>query len=232
MARIYTESTITDKKVVSPDDFNLENSNLREATNGNLDGHNIPAGSIDRLVLSERTLDDQGVLRISRGVWFDYFTLRVESGSVSTPLETVSLKNGGVSGAWQNLSKFPFSISDIEQTITLTTDGILIGSYHIDWERRWGFDTANTNLIPQNYYDWVNLGFFINGLLIKESGKLYPRRDTSIIPFFIELPAGEYTTSFKIQTSREPPRAGADTSQDAADISIYQVGFDIKQFKR
>lgn len=232
MARIYTESTITDKKVVSANDFNDENAALREATTGNLDGHNLPTGAITRLNLADRTLDDQGELLISRGVWFDYFTLRKESGAVSTPLATVALKDDGVSGAWQDLSKAPFSIADISQTITLTTEGQIIGSFHIDWERRWGYDAGGTNLIPQNYYDWTNFGLFVNGLLIKQSGKMYPRRDTTIVPFSYELPAGEYTISFKIQTSREPPRSGAGSSQDNADISIYQVGFDIKQFKR
>lgn len=228
--RIYTVNTINEGGVVKPSDFNSENNQLASALALNLDGHNLPPSSITTAKLVTRTLDDSGdPFIISRGVWFDYFYMWLSGAGPTTALASITLSTSGHTGTWNSLSDL-LSITDARQAFTLTTDGMMEGSVIVDWSRYYGYDSG-TGVVPSGLDDWTNFGVFIDGQLVKESGWLYPRRETRWIPFFIALPAGRHTIEIKFQASRAPLEA-ADSSQDDSQLDIFQVVMNLKHWKR
>jgi len=178
MSRTYTKSLIEEDLVITPDQINKEVAGLSEQYNRNLDSHNLPTVLITGNKFIDRELSNEGSVYLkSTGSFSDWYSAYDKGADDFTPQYSKNLRTNTLDMEWNKLSDDnPESLLDFQNL----KEGIIVGKAVVDWERRASSD--------EDRYFWVAFGVFLDGVLISESGRLWPRRYTLSLPFYCECP--------------------------------------------
>ena len=111
-------------------------------------------------------------------------------------------------------------------------EGILTGEATIDWEH--GNQVFDVTIISdpdpvtgpsgRGGEWWTNWGVFVNGILIAQSGWIFPRRHTTRIPF--SVPVGSQTLEIDVRfiaNSWEPADSPGGANKWSADFNIFSA---------
>lgn len=183
MARIYTARSIADGGILAADDINVEQDAALAEFNGNLDSNNLPLEAFKRSGnnIQVPTYAAVGVQKSSVGVANSYYRSESTGVKFSLDLSTDSHVPG-----WNRVR----TTSGQDAGCVLEFDareGMLKGIALINIERRGSFlssETGGTTVYPAHSNDRkFAVSVRVNGVMVAESGDLYPRRTTICLPW-------------------------------------------------
>lgn len=218
--RIYTKERIEAGIVITSDQFNNENSNLCHAVNENIDAHNLPIEGID-----ENKLESIDYNVYSYGVWADHYRSTLSGADYLTSLSTKNLRTATHKGVWFNIDD---DVSSAKLEIDLAP-GIIRGDFVVDFEKRFGYNSPGYT-VKEGQYQWIDWGLFIDDRLIIQSGPIYPRRYTVVIPYLYPTSGG--TQTFEIKYRVRTNQIDATNSEYAQTLKIYSAHHFIRNQKR
>lgn len=220
MSRLYFTKRLSTGQVIDCDDFNVPNKLISEAISGNLDEHNIPVKAVSVAKLKNPTYSTNGTYRLTEGPFNLRYYTQETGASRTTTIETLSLRTA----TWNSTSWNTFSSASASSVINMK-EGILSGYFTVDIERRYGYiSPAFTVVEGKNLY--IQLGIFLDDVLIAESPRIYPRRYTHCIPFSVPIGTGSHTLDVRWRASSTGLDAA--NSQYDQDLKIYSIGHSVR----
>ncbi len=176
--------------------------------NGGLDGQNMPVEAItaDHFVDATTSRSLVGICEYSEyiGTLQSYYQKKLWNVSetaldIWTPVESIQLNSVSWTRGWNRLSAFG-TFSDLDLNFN-ADEGMLTGCAVVDFHR--GTDMVYIN--DGGAAIWVlagseltmEWGVFVNNILIAQTGKIYPGRETVQLPF--KIPTGSQNITVDIR---------------------------------
>lgn len=223
MARTWTERRIAAAGTAKARDVSEEMAAIAREVNGNLDQHNIPVASIGRAKLRNGTVAEPGATLSTYLATSSYHRSLFFQADGTTAQDTLDPGADEFGMAWVPLADL--TNSDHGTVLEFTgREGMLTGQAVVDFELRNNFVRVTSTLPSISYAtrhldDYIQLGVFVNGVLVADSGPISPRRFTLDLPFCCPAPPGEVRveTRVKLVVQRQP-----DDGYTNADGTVYE----------
>lgn len=207
---------------VKPETFNNNIGQTLQNYNGHLDNQNLPVNSINCDKLVEPTVSEvlSGETRkiTFKGQTQDIYQARflsAEEGGINDLLadKQIDLQNDQFTSGWNRLS---FYINDFYLDLQ-TTEGFLYG--HFQMNHAYGAQTYVTTSTAATVWGedwWIRWGLFLNDNLIADTGNLYPRAETNVVPFKVPIGSQQAFLDLRwmVVTSNPDPTTMNDPTED------------------
>lgn len=229
--KTYIEIPLYNYNQVKPEDLTKNIDKTLEQFNGNLNGNNLPVLSVTSDHLTQ-PVPQQAVLSgsitqfSSGGASQAYYLSRRSSAfegasDIWTPLLEIDLevdtwgKGFNSLSDYTNWNTFPLTFN--------AKEGMLVGCATIDWEHGVQVYQATVEIegspvqVGRSRGNdwWTRWGVFVNNVLVAESGKIFPRRHTTQIPFSVPCGSQNVTVDVRFIASswrtNDSPSLGAIT---------------------
>lgn len=188
--RTYTERSIVESGAVKADDLNLDLSAVARQVNGGIGQHQAPLGGIGRAKLADLVLlnpERYENTRSTYGVANSYHRTGA-GGGLGIDIDPATENLAG----WQSIA----TLAGTSAGSVLEFDareGMIRGAFVVEIERRTSYTKRDDGAITFPYThrtDWTRIGIFRDGVLIADSGQIFPKRYTLDLPFATPGPSG------------------------------------------
>lgn len=197
---------------VKADNLNDNLVNIVEEYNGGLDGQNMPVEgvTVEHLKSADVIVSNaNSTFSTMNGVVQDYNQVSnwnvVEGGlDVWTPRGSVDLDTADWSRGWNQLR----TVTNFEDTSLSfdASEGMITGCAVIDFHH--GVDRIKAIVesgpafsVFRGHDWWSEWGVFVNNVLVAQTGKIYPRRITTQLPFKVAVGTQNVTIDLKWKTN-------------------------------
>lgn len=202
--RDWTERYIDNKHVVKARDINEEMDGLLREFNGGLDQNNMPLQSVAESHIAEPNAISNvpnlySNVRSTYGQSESYHYTRLGIDYTLDPdvdggLFTKHPINDGLRDTWMKFSEFTTlnqtggSVCEFD-----AVEGMVHAHFHVDMNRRISYVSRNdgaTTYPELGKENTMAFGLFANGVLVADSGPIYPRRTTIDLPCSFAVSSG------------------------------------------
>lgn len=217
--RTWTSRRIAAKAPMKADDMNVELSDAARVVNGGIGQHNLPVGSTTEGIVPGKLVTpsiENAAFGSTLSVYLaanSYHRSVLAATDKVTPRITISPETEDLSHGWRALYLYQ-SGQTVAGTVCefVSRGGMIHGQCQVDVERRMSYlKHATGPTYPVTHDDsWVQIGVFANDVLVADSGRLYPARQTQDLPFSFPAPEGRVRieTRFRAYTRFRTAAAG------------------------
>jgi len=212
--KVFTQVGQKNLDQVKPENINDNTRMVVGEYNGKLDGQNFPVATVDKLKMTPSTLTSQSTLNVfgfkHEGQTQDYHFVRrwnTYEGSINVhlPLHTFDLQNGSWSSGWNCLCDIDSDFNDFVLEFQ-ALQGMLNGCFDINF--RHGVDRIKNSEDEATSWStdwWSRWGLFCNGVLIAETGRVYPRLENLSVPYKVFVGSQPIRLELRWQTINTNP---------------------------
>lgn len=182
--RTYTERSIVEGGAAKADDLNREYVGAVRQINGGIGQHQVPLEGVAHAhfqppaLVTPAAYDNTVSVTGPANNWH-----RTVDNNMAIELDP----SGDALTGWTPIYTVATNRITAGSVIEfIAREGMLRGSWQIDFERRTSYISRNDGAITFPYThreDWTRFGIFRNGTLIADSGNIYPKRFTLDLPF-------------------------------------------------
>ena len=209
MSKNFPINKQTDYTIVNSDTLVANASTYANELNGQLDSDNLPLYSLDATKFKRAEVETTSGANFNTTEWIGqtqaYYKITRTSLDYETtifePVETIDLKNDSWKKGWNRLADY--GTFDGFQLNLDAQEGMLNGCVNIDFHH--GFNAISYSAEPTLHATtgegwWTRWGVFVNGVLVSDSGKCYPRGENLVLPFSIPTGTQSVRIEVKFQT--------------------------------
>jgi hypothetical protein len=223
---VYDPTPIMSGSILDPDAINLQTSTVASAYTRGRGYHEMPLTGVGIAPLEQRTYQSTD-FDISRGVFSDVYSFSrfQTTSSVET---SVSLRTGSINaGGWTTIASIG-AVAD-PRTLDAVPTSVLLGHSFISFSRRYGYVSPGLT-VSQGDGNWTTFGVFVDGTLVKQTDKIYPRVTTVVIPWVLPTQGGDMTVELKFKASYT--ELNSSNTRVLQDVNIFGHGHMVEAIKR
>jgi len=227
MPKAFTAIPLRANQQAKPEDLNDNIEVALEQFNGRLDSSNMPVESVTATHLVNLT--DPVPAPISNGATGPTQMIigtGAAGADVWTPLSSIDIAADTWRRGWNQLHVYPLLSAALLDAVT--KEGMLVGCATIDWHRGQNVKTYTPEegpaaLVKMGADWWTEWAVFVNNVMVARSGKIYPRRHTTSLPFSIPVGSQPVRVELRWATNNDKDVRFSTDTNTPLDIFSYDI---------
>ena len=238
MAKTFTDKPIHQFDQVKTSNITTNLDKHLDEINGGLDSNNLPVDSVDKDSLklpinsplgTSGAINKYGTIMPSQA-YYQVFT--GAAADIYTPITKVNLDSDTWSAGFNTIPELDATYEAFPLSFD-AREGMLIGCATIDWEHGnnvFNVDDGDGNFVARGRGNdiWTEWQVYVNNVAVARTGKIFPRRHTTQIPFAVPCGTQPVTVDCRVQLNTWRSVGSPTLETTSTDFKIFSASIWIR----